>query len=161
VTKAVPIKKDAQGNWVPNPLVITDTFCKDGQIVYGEPKTGKDLDEAKALMKDLTTDMSRFDAYLNNMIWTLANTMPLCLMKGIETVRIKKRSFWDDNKVSALYGLANGMNAEAWIGFNAFNMSSVTGTTKINFLELRRAYAAGESYSDALLDKVFYPVNKK
>jgi len=161
VTKAVPIKKDAQGNWVPNPLVITDTFCKDGQIVYGEPKTGKDLEEAKALMKDLTTDMSRFDAYLNNMIWTLANTMPLCLMKGIETVRIKKRSFWDDNKVSALYGLANGMNAEAWIGFNAFNMSSVTGTTKINFLELRRAYAAGESYSDALLDKVFYPVKKK
>jgi len=160
ITKAVPVKKDAKGNWVPNPLVITDAYVKDGQIVYGEPKTGDEAAAAKAEFKTLTTDFSKFDEYINNMVWTLANLMPLCLMKGIETIRIKKRSFWDDNKVSGMYGLAANMNGEAWLGFNAFNTSKITGTTMINFLELRRQYAKGHIYDDELAEMVFYPRKK-
>jgi 6-oxo-cyclohex-1-ene-carbonyl-CoA hydrolase len=47
------------------------------------------------------------------MVWTLANLMPLRLMKAVETMKFKKRFFWDTNKVSGMYGLASNMNAEA------------------------------------------------
>lgn len=157
IIKAIPIKKDSAGNWVPNPLVITDTYSRNGQIAYGEPKTGEELAEAKALFKTLTTDFSWFDRHINNMVWTLANLMPLCLMKSIETIRTKKRFFWDANKVSGMYGLAANMNAEAWLGFNAFNIQKITGTSVIDFIELRRQYAKGHIYDDELAEMVFYP----
>ena len=39
ITKAVPVlKKD--GQFIRNPLVITESYVKDGEIVYGEMKTG-------------------------------------------------------------------------------------------------------------------------
>ena len=158
IIKAVPIKKDSDGKWVPNPLVVTDKYTEDGQIVYGEFKTGEPAKEAKAYFKTLTTDFSRFDGHINNMVWTLANLMPLCLMKSIETIRIKKRFFWDANKVSGMYGLATNMNAEAWIGFNAFNTQKLTGTSTIDFIELRRQYAKGHIYDDELAKMVFYPI---
>ena len=160
ITKAVPVKKDADGKWVPNPFVYTDSYTKDGQIIYGEFKTGDDAKEAKALFKTLTTDFSRFDDYVNNMVWTLANLMPLCLMKSIETLRIKKRFFWDSNKVSGMYALANNMCTEAWLGFNAFNTQDLTGSSTVDFIELRRQYAKAEMYSDELAKKVFYPLKK-
>jgi 6-oxo-cyclohex-1-ene-carbonyl-CoA hydrolase len=160
ITKAVPIKKDGEGNWVPNPYVYTDAYTKDGQIIYGEFKTGKERDEAKALFKTLTTDFSRLDNQINSMVWTLANLMPLCLMKAVETMRIKKRFFWDANKVSGMYGLAANMNAEAWLGFNAFNSQKITGSSVVDFIELRRQYAKGHIYDDELAEMVFYPAKK-
>lgn len=160
VTKAIPIKKDSDGNWVPNPFVITDTYAKDGQIVYGEFKSGEEAVEAKALFKTLTTDFTKFDAYINKMVWTLANVFPLCLMKSVETIRIKKRFFWDSNKVSAIYGLGANMNAEAYLGFNAFNSQKTTGSDVIDFIELRRQYAKGHVYDDELAEMVFYPPRK-
>lgn len=160
ITKAVPIKKDPGGNWVPNPFVITDTYAKDGQIVYGEFKNGKEAGEAKALFKTLTTDFSRLDDYINKMVWTLANLFPLCLMKSVETIRIKKRFFWDANKISGIYGLGANMNAEAYLGFNAFNSQKVTGSDVIDFLELRRQYAKGHIFDDELAEMVFYPPKK-
>jgi 6-oxo-cyclohex-1-ene-carbonyl-CoA hydrolase len=160
IIRAITIKKDADGNWVPNPFVHTDNYSKDGRIVYGEFKTGKARDEAKAFFKTLTTDFSELDKHINNMVWTLANLMPLCLMKSIETIRIKKRFFWDANKVSGMYGLATNMNAEAWLGFNAFSTQKTTGSSVIDFIELRRQYAKGHIYDDELAEKVFYPANK-
>jgi 6-oxo-cyclohex-1-ene-carbonyl-CoA hydrolase len=160
ITKAIPIKKDAHGNWVPNPFVHTDRYVKNGQIVYGEFKTGKEQEEAKALFKKLTTDFSQLDGYINHMVWTLANLMPLCLMKAVETMRIKKRFFWDANKVSGMYGLASNMNAEAWLGFNAFNSQKITGSSVVDFIELRRQYAKGHIYDDELAEKVFFPPKK-
>ena len=48
VTKAVPVlKKD--GQWVRNPLVRTDTYVDDGEIVYGEPVAADKIAAAKAL----------------------------------------------------------------------------------------------------------------
>jgi 6-oxo-cyclohex-1-ene-carbonyl-CoA hydrolase len=97
---------------------------------------------------------------MNHMVGTLANLMPLCLMKAVETMRIKKRFFWDANKVSGMYGLAWNMNAEAWLGFNAFNSQKVTGSSVIDFVELRRQYAKGHIYDDELAKMVFYPEKK-
>ncbi len=160
ISRAVPIKKDADGDWVPNPFVYTDTYVKGGRIVYGEFKTGKEREQGKALFKTLTTDFSELDNHINNMVWTLANLMPLGLMKSIETIRIKKRFFWDANKVSAMYGLAANMNAEAWLGFNAFNSQEITGSSVIDFIELRRQYAKGHIYDDELAEAVFYKPKK-
>ncbi len=105
ITKALPIKKDDKGEWVPNPLVHTDDYTRKGRIIFGEFKTGEELAESKAILKTLKTDFSALDDEVNQMVWTLANLMPLCLMKAIETMRIKKRFFWDANKVSGMYGL--------------------------------------------------------
>ena len=160
ISKAVPIKKDADGHWVCNPLVETDAYLKNGRIVYGEFKSGEALAEGKALLKSLETDFSALDQEVNQMVWTLANLMPLCLMKSVETMRIKKRFFWDANKISGMYGLAANMNAEAWLGFNAFNTQKITGSTTVDFLELRRQYAQGHIYDDELAEMVFYPVKK-
>ena len=38
------------GRFVPNPLVVTDRWLDDGQIVYGELKTGAEREPAKALL---------------------------------------------------------------------------------------------------------------
>ncbi|HOH31715.1 MAG TPA: enoyl-CoA hydratase-related protein, partial [Candidatus Hydrogenedentes bacterium] len=91
IGKALPIKKDKDGNWVRDPRVITDKYVDNGEIVYGEMKTGAALKEANDYMKTLTTDFTLLDNHINGMVWTLAQTFPMCLMKSIETVRLKKK----------------------------------------------------------------------
>jgi 6-oxo-cyclohex-1-ene-carbonyl-CoA hydrolase len=51
ISKCVPVlKKD--GKWVRNPMIITDKYIDDGEIVYGEFKSGAELKEAKAFLKE-------------------------------------------------------------------------------------------------------------
>ena len=95
------------------------------------------------------------------MVWTLANLMPLCLMKSIETIRVKKRFFWDRTKMDASYWLAANMNAEAWLGFNAFNTEDLTGSRVIDFIKYRQLTAQGHPVDDELFEKVVYPPKKK
>ena len=40
ISKVVPVLK-IDGKWVRNPTIITDQYVKDGEIVYGEYKTGE------------------------------------------------------------------------------------------------------------------------
>jgi len=160
VGKALPCKKDAQGNWVRDPRVITDKYIDNGEIVYGEMKTGEALKEANAYMKTLTTDFSLLDNHINGMIWTLVNTFPHCLMKAIETIRLKKKTHWDVTKVHASYWLGSNMNGDAWLGFNAFNSADKTGKNTIDHVELRRQIAKGHIYDDELAEMVL-PKPKK
>jgi len=154
VLDVVPVKKDKNGNWVRNPLVITDKYVENGEIVYGEPKTGEEGEKAKALFKELTTDFTLLDQKVNETVWTLINLMPMCLMKAIETIRIKKRAFWDDNKVSAIYWLGANMNMEASIGFPAFNTLKETGTNTIDFIKYRQFLAQGKLFDETLMEAV-------
>lgn len=154
VLDAVPVKKDKNGNWVRNPLVITEKYVENGEIVYGEPKTGEEAEKAKALFKELTTDFTLLDQKVNETLWTLINLMPMCLMKAIETIRIKKRAFWDDNKVSAIYWLGANMNMEASIGFPAFNTLKETGTNTIDFIKYRQFLAQGKLFDETLMEAV-------
>ncbi len=154
ITKAVPIKKDAAGNWVRDPRVITDAYVDNGEIVYGEMKKGTDLRAGLDLLKTLQTDWSKLDGFIDNMVWTIANLMPLCLQMTVEQIRTKKKFFWDQAKVGSMYWLAANMNTEAWLGFNAFNTSGLTGTRNIDYIKYRQLVAQGVEYSDDLMEQV-------
>jgi 6-oxo-cyclohex-1-ene-carbonyl-CoA hydrolase len=95
ITKAIPIKKNSNGEWTRDPRVITDKYTDNGEIVYGEFKKGSEYKEGNAMLKGLETDWSQLDAFVNNMAWTFTNTTFLCLMDTIESVRVKKKHYWD------------------------------------------------------------------
>ena len=50
ISKCVPVIKDADG-WVRNPAIETDRYVVDGEIVYGEYKTGDAAKQARAYVK--------------------------------------------------------------------------------------------------------------
>ncbi|MDX9745103.1 MAG: 6-oxocyclohex-1-ene-1-carbonyl-CoA hydratase [Syntrophales bacterium] len=154
IGKALPVKKDKDGNWVRDPRVITDKYVDNGEIVYGEMKSGAALKEGNDYLKTLATDFTLLDNHINGMIWTLTNTFPMCLMKAVETIRLKKRFFWDTTKTHARYWLGANMNGDAWMGFNAFNTQAKTGSSTVDFLELRRQISLGHIYGEELAEKV-------
>ncbi|MGQ9507992.1 MAG: 6-oxocyclohex-1-ene-1-carbonyl-CoA hydratase [Thermodesulfobacteriota bacterium] len=154
ITKALPIKKNAKGEWVRDPRVITDKYVENGEIVYGEWKTGDAYKKAQEELKNLKTDWSLLDSYLERMIWTLNQTTFLCLMNTIEHVRIKKRFFWDLTKNTQLYWLAANMNMEAFMGFNAFNTQKLTGKREIDFMKYRQLLAEARTMDDSFFEEV-------
>jgi len=161
ITKAIPIKKNEKGEWVRDPRVITDKYIDNGEIVYGEPKPGAGFKEGVGILKGLKTDWSQLDAFIDKVVWTFANLMPLCLMKSIETVRVKKRFFWDRTKMDASYWLAANMNTEAWLGFNAFNTEDLTGSRVIDFIKYRQLIAEGRTFDEKLFEEVLFKPKKK
>jgi len=154
ITKAMPIKKNEKGEWVRDPRIITDKYVDNGEIVYGEYKTGAEAKEATESIKGLKTDWSLLDDYINRIVWTITNLMPLCVMMTIESIRMKKKFFWDSTKVHSVYWLAANMNTEAWLGFNAFNTSDLTGQRTIDFIKYRQLVAQGHPFDDELADAV-------
>jgi 6-oxo-cyclohex-1-ene-carbonyl-CoA hydrolase len=154
VTKAIPIKKNAAGEWVRDPRVITDKYVDNGEIVYGEFQKGAKYKEANAQMKELQTDWSQLDGFINQMAWTLTNTTFLCLMNTIESIRVKKKHYWDMLKGGQIYWLGANMNMEAFIGFNAFNTQKITGKREIDFLAYRKALAETKTFDDDFCEAV-------
>lgn len=145
ISKCVPVIRD-NGQWVRNPAIITDAYVADGEIVYGEYKTGDAARQAREYVKNATTDFERLDAQVNKIVWTYANLFPGCLIKSIEGIRLKKKFFWDQAKVINRHWLASNMNTEAYLGFNAFNTKKITGQDTIDFLEYRRRQARGDAF---------------
>jgi len=124
-----------------------------GRIVFGEAKTGADRDAAKALLAGGTIDLSALDAEVDRLIFRLANTMPGCLSKTIESVRKHKLEHWDRNRESNRAWLAPNMMTEGRAGFRAFHEGSKT-CREADFLLLRRRLAEGADWGDALTDEV-------
>jgi len=147
ISKVVPVLKDDKGNWARNPQVITADYVKDGEIVYGEMKTGDEAKQARAWvnekLKNNDYDFSRLDAEVDKVVWTFANLFPGCLMKSIDGVRQKKKSFWDAMKNDHRYWLATNMMGEAFLGFGAFNTKKITGKDTIDFIKNRQLIAEG------------------
>ena len=154
ITKAIPIKKNGKGEWVRDPRVITDKYVDSGEIVYGEFKKGAEYKEANEELKKLTTDFSKLDAFIDQMAWTMTNTTFLCLMNTIESIRVKKKHYWDMLKSSQIYWLGANMNAEAFIGFNAFNTQKLTGQRTIDFLKYRKLLRDVRTFDDELCEEV-------
>ncbi|KAB2939181.1 MAG: 6-oxocyclohex-1-ene-1-carbonyl-CoA hydratase [Rhodocyclaceae bacterium] len=153
VTKVVPVlKKD--GKWVRNPLVRTDTYVDDGEIVYGEPVAADKVAAGKALMAECKTDFELLDAEVNRLVWKFANLFPLCLMKSIDGIRAKKKFFWDQMKLANRHWLAANMNHEAWLGFNAFDAKKVTGKDLIDFIKYRQLVAEGALFDEKWAEQV-------
>jgi 6-oxo-cyclohex-1-ene-carbonyl-CoA hydrolase len=154
VSKALPIKKNDKGEWVSDPRVITDKYVDNGQIVYGEFKKGEEAKKGASELKSLKTDFSLLDDYIEGMVWTLTNTMVLNQMNTIDSMRVKKKFFWDMLKKTQVYGLGFGTNVEFYLGMNAFNTQKLTGKRDIDFIEYRRQLAKIHPFDDDLAEKV-------
>ncbi|MEW6115025.1 MAG: 6-oxocyclohex-1-ene-1-carbonyl-CoA hydratase [Thermodesulfobacteriota bacterium] len=143
ISKCVPVLKQGD-KFIRNPLIVTEEYVRDGEIVYGEFKTGDDAKKAKDLMKDLPIDFELLDKEVNKIIWTFTNLFPGCLIKAIDGIRQKKKFFWDMNKLANRHWLMANMNYEAFLGFNAFNTKKITGQDVIDFVKFRQNIAATE-----------------
>ncbi|MEW6261450.1 MAG: 6-oxocyclohex-1-ene-1-carbonyl-CoA hydratase [Thermodesulfobacteriota bacterium] len=153
ISKAIPVLKDGD-KFARNPLVITDQYVEDGEIVYGEFKTGPAAKEAKARMESLPIDFTLLDKEVNRVIWTFANLFPGCLIKAIDGIRAKKKYFWDQMKLPNRHWLMANMNYEAFLGFGAFNTKKITGKDVIDFIELRRQIAGAAEMNDDTFAKI-------
>jgi 6-oxo-cyclohex-1-ene-carbonyl-CoA hydrolase len=153
VSQVAPVIRQ-NGKFIRNPLVITDKYLEDGEIVYGEFKKGKEAEEARAFLKTATTDFELVDKAVNNLIWTFANLMPGCLIKTIDSIRLKKKFFWDQQKIPNRHWLAANMATEGYIGFNAFNSRKQTGRDVIDFIKYRQLLAQSHPFDEELVNQV-------
>jgi len=142
ITKCVPVLK-IDDKWVRNPTVITDRYVEDGEIVYGEYKKGDELKEARGFVKEHqpNADFGLLDKEVDNIVWTFANLFPGCLIKSIDSIRAKKKFFWDYTKNYNRHWLAANMGGEAFLGFGAFNTKKITGKDTIDFIKFRQNIA--------------------
>lgn len=153
ISKVAPVIKH-QGKFIRNPLVITDKYIEDGEIVYGDSKKGKEAEEAKAFLKTAQVDFELLDKTVNEIIWTFTNLMPGCLIKTIDSVRLKKKVYWDQQKLPNRHWLAANMSTEAFLGFTAFNTKKATGKDVIDFVKYRQLLAEGHHFDEELIKEV-------
>jgi len=142
ISKVVPVLK-IDGEWVRNPTVVTDKYIEDGEIVYGESKTGEALKEGRALLKahQANSDFELLDKEVDKVVWRLANLFPGCLIQSVDSIRQKKKFFWDTMKNSHRHWLAANMGGEAFLGFGAFNTKKITGQDTVDFIKFRQNIA--------------------
>ncbi len=159
ITEVVPVLKQ-NGEFIRNPLVITDKYIQDGEIVYGEFLKGDKSKSAREIMKNCETDFSLLDKAVNDIIWKFANLFPGCLMKSIDGIRMKKKFFWDQTKLANRHWLAVNMTTEALLGFRAFNERKLTGKDTIDFIKYRQLLSQGHPFDQNLIDEVL-PKPKK
>ena len=153
ISRVVPALK-LDGEYVPNPLVITDRWIDErGNIVYGERRAGDELKAAKETLKSGEIDLSLLDAAVDSFITALAMTMPGCLSKTIESVRKHKLEHWNRNKETNRAWLGLNMMTEARAGFRAFN-EGTKECREADFLLLRRRLAEGAVWGDELTEEV-------
>jgi len=153
VTTVVPVLKDGD-EWVRNPMVITDRYVDDGEIVYGDMKSGDAFKAAREKVKSLAIDFSRLDLEVDRLAWKFTNLFPNCLMKSIDGIRMKKKVFWDQCKIPNRHWLAANMATEAYLGFNAFNTKKITGQDVIDFVRYRQLVAEGKPIDEAFMAEV-------
>ena len=155
ISKVVPVLK-IDGKWVRNPLIVTDKYVEDGEIVYGEFKKGDALKEAQAIVKQHqpNADFELLDKEVDKIVWTFANLFPGCLIKSIDSIRAKKKFFWDYSKNYNRHWLAANMGGEAFLGFGAFNTKKITGKDVIDFIKFRQNIADGRAWDDEMFAEV-------
>jgi len=151
-TKVVPALR-VDGKLIANPLVITDRWVDNGQIVFGDFKTGAARDEGKALLKSGVTDLTGLDQTVDGLVTSLAMTMPNCLTKTIESVRKHKLAHWDKNRESNRAWLGLNMMTEGRAGFRAFHEGS-RACREPDFLLLRQRLAEGAVWGDELTEEI-------
>ena len=153
ITKVVPVIKDGD-KWVRNPQIITEKYVEDGEIVYGEFKSGDAFKEARAYVKNAEIDLTPLDNAVNEVIWRFTNLFPGCLIKTIDSIRAKKKFFWDYSKNYNRHWLAANMSGEAFLGFHAFNSKKITGKDTIDFIKYRQLISQGAYQDDDLFEAV-------
>lgn len=155
ISKVVPVL-NVDGEWIRNPMLIIDKYVEDGEIVFGEYKTGEDLKEARAFVKEHqpNANFELLDKEVDKIVWTFANLFPGCLMESIDSIRQKKKYFWDTMKNSHRHWLAANMGGEAFLGFGAFNTKKITGQDTIDFIKFRQNIAECKSWDMEMFAEV-------
>jgi len=153
ISEVVPVLRNEE-RFVANPLVITDRmFDEFGRLVYGDFKSGAEEAAGKALLAGLSTDHSLLDQTTERLASQLMLTMPGCLSKTLGSLRKHKLSWWDANKETNRAWLSLNMMTEARLGFRAFN-EGPRGKREVDFAELRRRLAAGETWNEGFIDSL-------
>ena len=143
------------GEFVPNPSVITDKFLDEwGRIVHGEFKSGSALAEGKALLKRGEVDLSLLDETVEALCTKLLMTFPDCMTKSLEELRKPKLDAWNRNHENSRAWLALNMMTEARTGFRAFNEGNREVGREIDFVALRQALARGTPWSPELTESL-------
>ena len=153
ITKVCPVLK-VDGEFVRNPLVVVDRYVDDGEIVYGEFKTGEEAKAAKGLLKSGEVDFEILDKEVAKVVWQFTNLFPGCVVKSMDGIRAKKKFFWDQSKLPNRHWLATNMMNEALLGFHAFNSKKITGQDTIDFVKYRQLIAEGADMTDAVFGEV-------
>jgi 6-oxo-cyclohex-1-ene-carbonyl-CoA hydrolase len=149
INQVTPVLVD-NGNYIPNPLVITDQYVsRDGSIAYGEPVPAAAVAAAKAQIARCTIDFRLLDDAVGRLAAKLLFTMPDCLTKTLESLRKKKLEHWQRNAETNRSWLALNMMTEARAGFRAFN-DAPGGQREVDFIELRRRLARGDTWDDEM-----------
>ncbi len=148
ISKCVPVLR-VDGKWVRNPLIITDTYVEDGEIVYGEYKSGEEAAKAREFVKQhqANADFELLDKEIDKIVWKFANLFPGCLIKSIDGIRMKKKYFWDIVKNGNRHWLAANMSGEAFLGFGAFNTKKITGQDVVDFIKFRQNIAEAKTWT--------------
>jgi 6-oxo-cyclohex-1-ene-carbonyl-CoA hydrolase len=155
ISKCVPVLK-VDGKWVRNPTIVTDKYVEDGEIVFGESKSGAALQEARDFVKthQPNADFELLDGEIDKVVWKFANLFPGCLIKSIDGIRMKKKYFWDMCKNGNRHWLAANMQGEAFLGFGAFNTKKITGQDVIDFVKFRQNIADCKTWDDEMFAEV-------
>jgi len=147
------------GELVPNPTVITDRMLDEfGRIVHGDFKTGEEFKAGKELIKQGEVDLGPLDEAVEDLCSKLLMTYPECMTKSLEELRKPKLEAWNRNKEGSRAWLALNMMNEARTGFRAFNEGNREIGREIDFVELRRALAAGTPWTPELIESLM-PTN--
>jgi 6-oxo-cyclohex-1-ene-carbonyl-CoA hydrolase len=142
------------GEFVANPLVVTDRWVDQyGRIVFGAPKTGKELEAGKELMKRGKVDLSRLDEIVEGLCAKLLMTFPNCTIKTIGSIRKHKLHHWHLNAEASREWLGLNMMTEGKAGFQAFN-SGPRDQREVDFVRLRQLLAEGRPWSDELIREI-------
>ncbi|MFO0982317.1 MAG: 6-oxocyclohex-1-ene-1-carbonyl-CoA hydratase [Planctomycetota bacterium] len=150
---AVPVL-NVQGKTIPNPLVETARYLDEsGRIVYGEPLSGEQKQRGKALLEAGKIDLAPLDRKVDALVTKFLYTMPGCLAKTVQSMRKHKLQHWDANRETNREWLGLNMMTEARAGFRAFH-EGPRHNREVDFVALRRALAAGEAWSEALIERV-------
>ncbi len=153
INEVVPVLK-VDGEWIANPLVVTDRFLgRFGELVYGAFKTGDDKQEAKAILSKAEVDLTKLDEAVESLCTKLLMLMPDCTSKTVNSLRKHKQRHWDQNSVTNREWLGLNMMTEARAGFQAFN-DGPKGNREVDFIKLRQLLAEGHPWDDDLLHSV-------
>jgi 6-oxo-cyclohex-1-ene-carbonyl-CoA hydrolase len=153
ISRVAPvIRKD--GKFIRNPAVVTDRYVDDGDIVYGEFARGEEGKKAREFLKTAEIDFEALDKAVDETIWKFTNLFPGCLIKAMDSIRAKKKFFWDQQKNYNRHWLSVNMMTEAYLGFNAFNSRKTTGKDVIDFVKYRQKIAQGDALDDDFMEAV-------
>jgi 6-oxo-cyclohex-1-ene-carbonyl-CoA hydrolase len=152
LTKVAPAL-EVDGQLIPNPMAITDRWIENGQIVFGEFKTGAERDAGKQLLQKGQVTLTALDREVDVLVGKLAMTMPGCLTKTLESVRKHKLEHWNRNNESNRAWLGLNMMTEGRAGFRAFHEGS-KACREADFLLLRRRLAEGAVWGDELTEEI-------